>query len=107
MPQEFVKAAHTGEILPGQKKLVRIGDKRILLVNVGGSYFAVDGICPHAYAALSIGQLYGDELVCPVHGSAFNLKTGEVLSPPAGKGLTVYPVKIAGDQILINPGQPS
>ena len=103
MPKCFVKAARTGELSPGEKKLVQVGDQRILLVNVEGNYYAVDEECPHAYAMLSMGQMYGDEIVCLVHGSAFNVKTGAVLSPPASEGLASYPVRIRGDDILIGP----
>ena len=103
MRGEFVKAARIGEISPGQKKLVQIGDQRILLVNVEDNYYAVDEECPHAYAMLSMGQLYGDEIVCPVHGSAFNVRNGAVLSPPASESLTSYAVWIQGDDILIGP----
>ena len=93
MPKEFVRVAGTGEVAPGKKKLVRLDDEQILLVNLEGTYYAVDGVCPHALASLNIGQLQGDEIVCPVHGSTFNVKTGEVVSPPAGEGLTRMPRK--------------
>ena len=103
MPQEFVKVAATGEVAPGKKKLVRVGHEQILLVNMDGTYYAVDGLCPHALASLNIGQISGEEIVCPVHGSSFNVKTGEVMSPPAGEGLTVYPVRVEGDDLLVGP----
>ena len=105
MREEFVKAAQVGELSPGQKKLVRIGDEFILLVNLGGSYYAVDDECPHAYALLHAGQLYGDEVMCPLHGSAFNVRSGEVLSPPAAQGLKVYPVRVEGGDVLVGPAQ--
>ena len=103
MPQGFVKAARVGELAPGEKKPVRIGEERMLLVNVGGSYYAVDDLCPHAYAVLSKGQLYGDEIVCPLHGSTFNIRTGAVLSPPARQSLTRYEVRVEGNDILVGP----
>ncbi len=103
MPQDFVKIARTSELQPGEKKLMHIGNEPILLVNLEGSYYAVSGECPHAVAILGYGQLYGDEVVCPLHGSAFNIKTGAVLSPPAADDLTVYSVRIEGDDILIGP----
>ena len=103
MPKEFVRVAGTGEIAPGKKKLVRLNGEQILVVNVEGAYYAVDGVCPHALASLNIGQINGDEIVCPVHGSTFNVRTGEVLSPPAGEGLTVYPVRVEGDDLLVGP----
>jgi nitrite reductase/ring-hydroxylating ferredoxin subunit len=104
-PPGFVKVAKTGELSPGDKKLVNIGDQRILLVNVDGSYYAVDEVCPHALAFLSMGQLYNDEVVCPLHGSAFDIKTGAVLSPPAMDSLAVYPVKVEGEHILVGAPQ--
>ena len=103
MPSEFVRVAGTGEIAPGKKKLVRLEGEQILVVNLEGVYYAVDGLCPHALASLNIGQVQGDEILCPVHGSTFNVKTGEVLSPPAGEGLAVYPVRVEGDDILVGP----
>ena len=103
MPTGYVKAARMGELAPGQKKLVQIGGDRILLANLEGNYYAVDDVCPHAYGVLSMGQMAGDEVICPLHYSAFNVKTGEVLSPPCDEGLTVYGVKLEGDDILVGP----
>ena len=98
-----MKVARKGELSPGEKKLVILAEERILLANVNGSYYAVDEVCSHAYSNLSMGQLYGEEVLCPLHGSAFNVRTGEVLSPPATEGLTVYSVRVEGDDILIGP----
>ena len=103
MPQQYVKAAEIGELQPGEKKFLKIEDEPILLVNIEGSYYAVEGECTHAYGNLSTGQLYGDEVVCPVHRATFNVRTGEALSPPARKALTVYPVRIEGNDILVGP----
>ena len=103
MPEDFVKVASTGELSPGTKKLVQIGDERILLVNVKGTYYAVDEECTHAYARLSYGQVYGEELTCPLHGAVFDVTTGSVVSPPADEGLVIYPVRIEGEDILIGP----
>ena len=103
MPEDFVKVAQTGELPPGQTKLVELGDERILLVNVSGEYHAVDEVCTHAFAPLSEGDLSGEEVECPLHGSVFSVKTGEVLGPPAGNPLSVYQVKVDGSDILIGP----
>ena len=103
MAQEFIKAALTSDIAAGEKKLVQVGGNWTLLVNVGDEYYAVDGICSHASAVLSRGQLDGDELMCPLHKSVFNVRTGEVLTPPASGNLRVYPVRIDGENILVGP----
>ena len=103
MPDEFVKVAQTAELSRGEMKLIEIGDERILLTNLDGQYHAVSEVCTHAYYALSEGFLEGEEVECALHGSLFNVKSGEVVNPPADEPLTVYPVKIDGTDILIGP----
>ena len=103
MPEGYVKVAQTDELAPGQMKLVEVGDDRILLVNLDGGYHAVSEICTHAYAPMSDGNLSGEEVECPLHGSVFSVKTGEPTCPPASEGLTVYEVRVEGSDILIGP----
>ena len=103
MPEDFVTVAQTGELSPGQMKLVELGEERILLTNVDGEYHAVSESCTHAFYPLSEGDLSNNEIECPLHGSVFNVKTGEAIGPPAGEGLTLYPVRVEGNDILIGP----
>ena len=103
MPEDFVKAAEIGDLSPGDKKLIQIEDEYFTLVNSDGTYYALDAECSHAYALMSYGQLHGGELMCPLHGAMFDVKTGDALSAPATRPLTVYPVKVEGNDILIGP----
>ena len=103
MPEDFVTVAQTGELSPGQMKLVELGEERILLTNVDGEYHAVSESCTHAFYPLSEGDLSNNEIECPLHGSVFNVKTGEAIGPPASEGLTLYPVRVEGNDILIGP----
>ena len=103
MPQEFVKVAEAGSLKPGEKKLVRVADERILLCNYEGNYYAVSNTCTHENGVLSRGLLHRYEVACPLHGASFDVRTGKVLTPPAMEALTVYAVKIEGDDILIGP----
>ncbi len=66
----FVKVAEVSEISPGEMKVVEMGEEQILLVNVEGNIHACDDICSHAYASLSEGDLSGEEVEGPWHGSA-------------------------------------
>ena len=103
MPNEFIKAAKTGEIGPGEMKLVDVDGERVLIANVEGKLHAVDEACTHAFAPLSEGDLDGDKLECPLHGGTFNVKTGEVIDGPPYEPLTVYQIQIEGDDILVGP----
>ena len=99
----FVKVAQVGDLSPGEMIAVEVGGDRVLLANVGGNIHALDDICSHAYAVLSEGDINGDEIECPLHGSAFNFITGEVLTPPADENLRTFEVRIEGEDVLVGP----
>ena len=101
----FVKVADVGELSPGDMKSVEVGEEQILIVNHGGDIYACDDICSHAYAVLSEGDLNGDEIECPLHGSAFNFITGEVLTPPADANIRTFEIRIEGRDVLVGPAK--
>ena len=99
-----VKVATVGDIPPGKAMSVEVGGEEVALFNLEGTYYAIGDVCTHAGGPLSEGQLEGEEVECPWHGALYNVRTGEVLSPPAPKGVKSYSVKVEGDDILISPG---
>lgn len=100
-PHTFLRIARRGELAAGKMKRIDVNGHRILLANVDGRYYATDDTCTHEDASLSTGFLKGDIVKCPLHGSRFNLCTGEVLDDPAEENLRTYPVTLDGDDILI------
>ena len=102
MTQEFVEAAKADEIRPGTMKRIELQGRRILLANVNGRLCAVDDTCTHEDASLSTGFLNGELIKCPLHGSRFNVRTGEALEEPAEAALRTYPVRLEGERILID-----
>ena len=66
-----------------------------------GHVHAVNDTCTHANVSLSEGELDGCTLECWLHGSRFNLVTGEPSGPPATVPVAVYPVKIDGDDVYV------
>ena len=101
----FVKVADVADLPPGEMMSVDVGEAHILLVNVSGNIHACDDVCSHAYAFLSDGDLNGDEVECPLHGSAFNVISGEALTPPANETLKVFEVRVEGNAILVGPAK--
>ncbi len=57
--------------------------------------------CPHRGGPLAEGMLAGEEVICPWHGSRFNVKTGAVLIPPARQGVKSFPVRVTGDDVEV------
>ena len=82
-------------------KLVEAGGHRIAVFNVGGNYYAIENTCPHRGGPLAEGMMVGEEVICPWHGSRFNVKTGSVLTPPARQGVESFPVRVAGDDVEV------
>ena len=99
----FVKVADLGELSPGEMKYAKVGDDQVPLANVEGTIYACDNVCTHAYAPLAEGALDGEQVECPLHGSVFNVTTGEVIDPPADESLRVSEVRIEGNDILVGP----
>lgn len=102
MPQHFVDVAATSELQPGKMKRIDIRGKRLLLANVEGRLCAADDTCTHEDASLSAGVLNGSLVRCPLHGSRFDVCTGEVLEEPAERNLRTYPVRVEGDRVLVD-----
>jgi 3-phenylpropionate/trans-cinnamate dioxygenase ferredoxin subunit len=98
---QFTTVARASEIAPGDMRCVEICKRRITLANVDGEYFAFDDVCTHEEAYLSEGELFGDTVECPMHGAAFNVRTGAVESFPATVPLQTYPVRLDGDDVQI------
>ncbi len=62
----------------------------VILLHHQGGISAVGDDCPHLGAPMVEGWLYRDQLVCPWHGSRFDLKTGAVTTGPATSPLTRF-----------------
>ena len=105
MTQEFIEAAKAEELAPGTMKRVDLRGRRILLANVAGHICAVDDTCTHEDASLSTGVLKGALVRCPLHGSRFNVCTGEALEEPAEENLRTYGVRQEGERILVELGE--
>jgi nitrite reductase/ring-hydroxylating ferredoxin subunit len=101
MPDDFIKIGKVDELRPGSMKRVDINGRRMLLANVNGRFCATDDICTHEDASLSTGSLRGELVKCPLHGSRFNVCTGEALEEPAEQNLNTYPIRVEGDNILV------
>jgi 3-phenylpropionate/trans-cinnamate dioxygenase ferredoxin subunit len=99
--QGFVKAATLSELPPGKCKAVDVEGVKMVLVNSGGTIHALEDSCSHLGAPLSQGFLAKTSITCEWHGASFDLKTGEALNAPAKDPVTIYEVRIVGDDIEV------
>ena len=72
--------------------------------NIGGEFHCLDDTCSHAEASLSEGDLDPDRcaIECPLHGSAFDLRTGEPLSLPAVEPVRVHAIDTSDGVIRVS-----
>lgn len=97
----LIEVAKINEIKPGEGKLIEVEDHEIALFNCEGSYYAIDNTCTHQGGPLCEGDLEGNKVICPWHGAEFDVKTGNVVAPPAEESVKSYRVEVDGDSIKI------
>lgn len=103
----FVRACAMADLPVGSVLAIDVGaDIDIAVVNTVEGVFAIQDLCSHAEYPLSEGDVDGCTLECIGHGSRFDLRTGNPLEPPATVPVPVYPVRVDGDDILIDPDNP-
>lgn len=98
---DFQKVAQVGEIPLGTMKSVRINEQRLVIAHTDDGFFAVADECSHDAAPISDGEIDDNEVVCERHGARFDLKTGAVTAPPAIVPIDTFPLKVDGDDILV------
>lgn len=105
----FFTVAQTDDIMAGTMKAFEIGEKYIVVVNLDGKFYALDGRCSHMKGDLSKGNLFGQIVTCPRHGAKFDVTTGEnTAGPKIGPvrlktaDQKVYAVKINGNNVQVD-----
>ena len=83
--------------------LAEIGGKKVAMVRTeDGLVHAVQDQCTHGAVSLSEGEVEGNTVECWLHGSRFDLRTGQPDSPPAVRPIPVYPLTLDGDDVLVD-----
>jgi 3-phenylpropionate/trans-cinnamate dioxygenase ferredoxin subunit len=76
-------------------------EKRVLVVNFQGSFYAVEDRCSHLGYSLYLGNVEGKVITCGFHYAKFDITTGEVLAPPAEKPLKTFQVAVKNSDIWV------
>jgi nitrite reductase/ring-hydroxylating ferredoxin subunit len=127
----FVRVAGLRDVPAGTLKHVEAGGIELVLANVRGKVFALADRCAHMNAPLSMGTLDGAAIICPLHFSRFDVRTGkkisgpvmgslpgaemlpqetqkilarmgEIMAPVKTNDQRVFPVKLDGENILVD-----
>ena len=101
----FVRACGVADLAPGTAIAVDLdapSGNPVALVRDGDDFYAIDDECSHAAIPLSEGEVEGCEVECWLHGSRFDLRTGKPTGLPATEPVAIYPVKVDGDDVLVD-----
>lgn len=82
------------ELAEREARTIELDGKKIAVVRVQDSHYAVDALCTHMGVPLDQGDLDGHELICPWHAARFCVRTGSKTSGPGWCDLTTYPVRV-------------
>ena len=80
-------------------KAIRIekGGLVLAVFNLEGEFHVTDDACTHGPGSLSEGCIEGDVVECDFHNGAFNIRTGEVVTPPCMIPVKVYRTVVGDD----------
>lgn len=91
------------DLAPGEVRRVIVDDLPLCVARLAdGTVRAVHDACTHYKVRLSRGDLVGDAIECPAHGSLFSMTTGEVVGLPAYEPLRTYPVTTTDDGVVVD-----
>ena len=98
----WVTVAKADDVREGCLTRADAGFEPLILTRLADSLVCVGGTCPHAGASLGDGELAGQTITCPAHGSVFDVCTGQVLQAPATTSLPSYQVRVVDGDVQID-----
>ena len=92
----LVDVAPVDELPPGSVKIVRAGSIAVGVYNLDGEYYAIEDRCSHDDGPLAEGDFDAEDavVVCPRHGSRFDIRTGRPLTLPAYQPVDIFAVVV-------------
>ena len=97
----WTDVAKVEEIPPGTWKTLYLNEELIAVINLEGEFYAIQDRCTHDNGILTGGEIEGDQIICPRHGAAFCIKTGEVTCPPAYEDILTFPTRVVDDTVQV------
>ncbi len=97
---EFVSVADAASLPPGHGRTVNVRGREFAVWNLDGQFYAMDDQCPHRGGPLGAGALQDGHVTCPLHGWAFDPRTGACHSNPE-RPVNTYPARVLDGQVQI------
>jgi 3-phenylpropionate/trans-cinnamate dioxygenase ferredoxin component len=98
----LVRACALAQLAPESALAVEVGRTDVAIVRSGERFYAIADECSHAAIPLSEGDVAGGEIECYLHGSRFDLLTGQPLGLPATDPVPVYRCEVVGPDVFVD-----
>jgi nitrite reductase/ring-hydroxylating ferredoxin subunit/uncharacterized membrane protein len=100
-PGDWADAAAADELVDGEPASVQVGDTPVLLVRDGDEVHALHDRCSHRGCSLATGEIEAGAVVCPCHGSRFDLRSGDIERGPATAPQPAYETRTSEGRIEV------
>lgn len=104
MDADWTLIAEADELNVDEMRAFEHQGRRLLLVRSSERYHVIDEMCSHEDYSLALGCIKGDRIKCSLHGSYFDLNTGEALDEPADEPICTYPVQVEDGKVYAQLG---
>jgi 3-phenylpropionate/trans-cinnamate dioxygenase ferredoxin subunit len=104
MQTDWQPIASEHELQANEMKAFELDGHRMLLVFAEDDYYVIDEMCSHEDYSLALGCIKGTRIKCSLHGSYFDLQSGDALDEPADEPIRTYPVKVEGGKVWTRIG---
>ena len=96
-----VELCKADQVAAGTALRVEAGGLTVAVFNIDGQFYVTDDACTHGPGSLSEGFIDGDVVECNFHNGQFDIKTGEIVSPPCMIPVKTYPASVEGGAVFI------
>jgi cytochrome P450/nitrite reductase/ring-hydroxylating ferredoxin subunit len=96
-----------GDEPAGTLRRVDVGERGVCLARTDDGWLAFDDTCTHEECSLAEGELDGEVVICPCHGSEFDVRTGDVVTPPALDPLPIYEAREDAGTLFVRLAAPA
>lgn len=102
---DWTSVAPAAEFKDGGVKIVDADGVMVAVFNLDGDYIAIEDVCPHDGSEIGSGCVKNGILECPHHGATFDLRSGDVLTPPAYDPLEMMQVRVENGVVEVRDGR--
>jgi nitrite reductase/ring-hydroxylating ferredoxin subunit len=100
-PPQRIDLCAAADVAPGTALRVETAGLAVAVYNLDGEFYVTDDQCTHGPGFMSEGFIDGDVVECNFHNGQFNIKTGEVVSPPCMVPLKTYRTTVDDGRVFI------